>query len=85
MTDKMSYEQKCEFWKAYMVIEEVSDYGEYGMTDKLFVEECEFDKEYLLLDNRLFRDYYITYWDHQDYYVPYVIRVWLMATAERAG
>ena len=85
MTDEMSYEQKRYFWKAYMVMEEVSDYREYGMTDKLFVEECKFYKEYLLLDNRIFKEYYITHWDHQEYYIPYVIRVRLMAAAEWAG
>ena len=42
------------FWKALLNIEEYRDeYGfvVYGMTDELFVEECEFYEELLLADN----------------------------------
>ena len=74
------------FWKALLNIEEYRDeYGfvVYGMTDQLFVEECEFYEE-LLLDNVLFNDYYITHWDHLEF-VLFVVRMRYIASYAAAG
>ena len=75
------------FWKGILNIEDYVDENGLkvcGMTDKLFVEECVFYRQQLLLNNVLFYSYYVTYWDHIDH-VPYVVRMRYLASFAAAG
>ena len=67
--ESMSEEEKLDFWYQWLNVGEIIP---YGMDEEFFFAECERFKEYLLLNDRLFQQYYTVHYNHLEF-VPYVI------------
>ena len=81
--DNMSFEEKCNFWRGWLHQEDNTTLIHEWHDERSFVEECERYKDVLLLDNKTYRDWFITHMDHLDgQYVDFILVVRLECCAE---
>ena len=74
----MDRRQKLEFWKGVLNVVDP------GMDDYLFLTSCEICKEQLLLNDRMFMEYYVTYFDGLED-IPDVIKLRFNSSFAWAG